>query len=219
MQAQLKFVILPYLTKLLMLMITLTCRVKWHNRERYQELLAGQQPFIIAMWHNCSTICAWAMKNSGVSVMVSDSRDGEYVARLAALFGVKTIRGSSSKGAKKAIRAGLELLSNGQPIAVTPDGPRGPRYKVQSGVLWFSAAANAPVLPLHIESSRQWVLNSWDGHRFPKPFSTIHIGFGEAVTISRADMHSAADQAGSRLEAAMMQNVQQIQSLTGHINS
>ncbi|MBT8115349.1 MAG: lysophospholipid acyltransferase family protein [Arenicella sp.] len=206
-----KFIIIPFLIKVMTVLITLTCRIRWHNREIYQQLLADEKPFVIATWHNCSTIAAWALKNSGITVMVSDSRDGEYVSRLAKHFGIKSMRGSSSRGAKKAIRTGLQLLRNNKPIAITPDGPRGPRYKVQSGVLWFAAAGNAPIIPLHMESSRQWVLKSWDGHVFPKPFSTIHISFGEPVMITRDDLEVDADRAANRLQQAMLGNVSLIE--------
>ena len=207
-----KFTIVPYLIKIFTVLITLTCRVRWHNRAAYDQYVAEQKSFIIAMWHNCSTICSWGMRGSGITVMVSGSRDGEYVSRLALLFGLKTMRGSSSRGAKKSISTGLSLLRNGKAIAITPDGPRGPRYKVQSGVLWFAAASGAPILPLHIESSRQWVLDSWDKHRFPKPFSTIHIRFGDPISISRDDLEHRMESTTLLAEQAMMRNVDLVQA-------
>lgn len=202
-----KFIVVPFLIKIFTVLITWSCRVRWHNRDHYRKLLAEQKPFVVATWHNCSTIAAWALQNSGITVMISDSRDGEYVSRLAKHFGINSMRGSSSRGAKKAVRTGLELLRSKRPIAITPDGPRGPRYKVQSGVLWFAAAGGVPIIPLHIEASRQWVMNSWDGHRFPKPFSTIHVSFGEPVMITRDDLQDDIQAAAARLEQAMMGNV------------
>lgn len=147
------------------------------------------------------------LKNSDVTVMVSDSRDGEYVARLSRLYGIKTMRGSSSKGAAKAIREGLKLLLKNKPIAITPDGPRGPRYKIQAGLLGFAASGNAPILPLHIEASRQWVLRSWDRHRFPKPFSTIHVGFGIPTRVEQQRLVQQPDEVTREIEELMMANV------------
>ncbi|NND81661.1 MAG: lysophospholipid acyltransferase family protein [Gammaproteobacteria bacterium] len=208
---KLKFILVPRLLKLLTSLITATCKVRWHNDAAYRQQLKSGQPFVAAMWHNCSTIGAWAMQGSGITVMVSDSKDGEYVSRYAGLYGIETIRGSSSKGAKKAIRAGLAVLAAGKPLAVTPDGPRGPKYLVQSGTLWFAAAAQVPIIPLHIEASRQWVMSSWDGHRFPKPFSTIHIGVGEILHISRSQLLDNADSAIDRVRKAMLDNVRYVQ--------
>lgn len=207
----LKFIVIPFLIKVFTVMITWSCRVRWHNRDIYAELLSAERPFVIATWHNCSTIAAWALQGSGITVMVSDSRDGEYVSRLAKHFGIHSMRGSSSSGAKKAIRTGLKLLHDKHPIAITPDGPRGPRYMVQSGVLWFAAAGGVPIIPLHIEASRQWIMNSWDGHRFPKPFSTIHVSFGEPVRITRADLQDNTERAAARLQRSMMDNVSRVE--------
>ncbi|RBP48696.1 lysophospholipid acyltransferase family protein [Arenicella xantha] len=162
------------------------------------------------MWHNCSTFAPWAMRNRGMTCMVSASRDGEYVARLGALFGNKTVRGSSSKGSSSATRAVLKLLKSGNAVALTPDGPRGPKYQVQHGVLWLAAVGRAPIVPFHIEASRQWVLNSWDNHRFPKPFSTIHIGIGTPTYIDRAQFKQHPEQVAELVQSAMMENVNKL---------
>ncbi len=214
-RSNLKFIVVPHLVKWLISLITLTCRVRWHNREQFEQLLSDQQPFVLSMWHNCSTIAPWAMRNRQITCIVSDSRDGEYVARLGALYGNKTVRGSSSKGSSRVTRALLKLLRSGEPIAMTPDGPRGPLYQVQNGVVWLAAAGRAPVLPLHVEASRQWVLNSWDKHRFPKPFSTIHIGIGEPVDISGEMLSERPEHCATLVQTTMMNNVRALQTAAG----
>jgi len=215
----LKFILLPRLMKLVMTMITMTCKVRWHDQERLDALVASESPWILTMWHNCSTFAPWAMRNRGITCMVSASRDGEYVARLGALFGNKTVRGSSSKGSSSATRAVLKLLRRGEPIALTPDGPRGPKYQVQHGVLWLASAAQAQILPLHIEASRQWVLKSWDNHRLPKPFSTIHIGIGKPSEVSRVIFKQEPEKAASLVQKAMMDNVNKLKAAAGKENS
>ncbi len=195
-----------------MLLVTLTCRVRWHDKHHEDDFRQGGSPRVYGMWHNCSTFSPWAMKGGNLTCMVSASRDGEYVARLAALFGNRTIRGSSSKGSSSATRAALKLLKNGDSIALTPDGPRGPKYSVQPGVLWLAAAAGVPILPFHIEASRQWVLDSWDNHRFPKPFSTIHIGFGKPVKVDRVLLKEQPEKAAELVQKAMMDNVNKLKA-------
>ena len=197
-------------------MITLTCRVKWHDKGVMESYANSNDSWIMTMWHNCSTFAPWAMRNRGMTCMVSASRDGEYVARLGALFGNKTVRGSSSKGSSGATRAVLKLLRNGNAVALTPDGPRGPKYTVQSGVLWLAAASKSPIVPLHLEASRQWVLNSWDNHRFPKPFSTIHIGIGKPVHIDRVMFKENPEQAAELVKTSMMNNVNRLKSFAGN---
>lgn len=210
MRIPIKFILIPLLLKWVMTLITLTCRVRWHDKQYIDEFEQNDRPVIFAMWHNCSTFSPWAMKGRNLTCMVSASRDGEYIARLASLFGNQTIRGSSSKGSSKATRAVLKLLRNGQSVALTPDGPRGPKYSVQTGVVWLAAAANVPVLPFHIEANRQWILNSWDNHRFPKPFSTIHIGFGKPVVIERVNLKEQPEQSATIVRQAMMDNVNKL---------
>ena len=211
-RTEFKYIIIPVLIKFLMTLITMTCRVRWHDREVLDEYMESGKPWILTMWHNCSTFAPWAMRNSGITCMVSASKDGEYVARLGALFGNKTVRGSSSRGSSSATRAILKLLRNGEPVALTPDGPRGPKYSVQHGVPWLASAADAPVLPLHIEASRQWILNSWDNHRFPKPFSTIHIGIGKPTAVDRVLFKEHPGQAADLVKAAMMENVKRLKA-------
>ena len=188
-------------------LITLTCRVRWVNKDAYQQAMQSDQAFILSMWHNSCTIAAWVMKRSRITVMVSDSKDGEYVSRLASYFGINTIRGSSSSGSEKAIRSALRLLAQKKPIAITPDGPRGPIYKMKSGALWFAASSKSPIIPLHIESSRQWVFNSWDKHCFPKPFSTIYVGVGDPIYLEREELETDIDQVMLQVEEKMMHNV------------
>lgn len=207
MRTPLKFIIVPYLLKGVMLLITMTCRVRWHNKELLAQLEEQQQAFIVGFWHNCSTFAPWAVRDRGYTCMVSASRDGEYISRLGHLFGCKTVRGSSSKGSSAATRSILKVLRKGEAIALTPDGPRGPKYQVQSGILFLAAIGKAPIVPLHIEASRQWVLNSWDNHRFPKPFSTIHIGFGKPVWVDRKTLNKHPDAVATELRNEMMANV------------
>lgn len=212
----LKFIVVPYVIKFVMTLVTMTCRVKWHDKAVLDTVTNGNQSWILTMWHNCSTFAPWAMRGRGVTCMVSASRDGEYVARLGALFGNKTVRGSSSKGSSGATRAVLKILRRGEAVALTPDGPRGPKYSVQSGAVWLAAVSNSPIVPLHIEASRQWVLKSWDNHRFPKPFSTIHIGIGEPVNIDRTMFKENPEQAAELVRESMMNNVNRLKVLAGH---
>ena len=211
-----RFTVLPYLVKTAIVLITMTCRVRWYGREEYQRSVDEGGAFILSMWHNCSTIAGWALRGGDVTVIVSDSRDGEYVARMAKLFGIKSIRGSSSSGSPRVIRESINLLKNGHSIAITPDGPRGPRYKVQNGLLWFCASQKAPIIPLHIESTRQWKLKSWDSHRLPKPFSTIHVSLGKPIHIDRDALEEDFEKQRLIVENHMMDNLALVQNAVGN---
>ncbi len=214
MRTQLKFIIVPYVMKFIIVLITATCRVVEHNKSAYDDLSESNRSFVLSMWHNCSTIAGWVMRGGDVTVMISDSRDGEYVSRFADLFGIKSMRGSTSSGSARAVRAALRLIYSHKPIAITLDGPRGPKYKMQHGALWFAASGKVPIIPMHIEASRQWVLKSWDGHRFPKPFSTIHVGFGDPIFIERSTLEDNIDKVALEVEGKMMENVRSVQALS-----
>jgi hypothetical protein len=111
--------------------------------------------------------------------MVSSSNDGKTAAIVIELLGNRTIYGSSSRGGAKVLLAMIKGIKAGQNGAITPDGPRGPKYSLQSGVISVSQKTNTPLVPIHMESTRQWIFSkSWDKHKFPKPFSTIVISIG-----------------------------------------
>ena len=202
-----KYVIIPYLLKWVLSALFLTCRVRVHNSAEYDQMLKSGEPFVLCLWHDCSTAAGLVMRKSAVTVMVSDSRDGEYVARFSQLLGINTIRGSTSKGAGKAVKAGLKLLRNKKPLAITPDGPRGPRYKMQAGALKFAASVRAPLIPMHIKATREWELNSWDRQCFPKPFSTIHVRYAKSIVINKELLESDTEETVRSVEEAMMNNL------------
>lgn len=212
MRTPLKFIIIPYVLKIAMQLIMLTCRVRWHDKHYFDELQESGKGWVGCMWHNASTTSAIIMRNAAITSMVSASRDGEYVTRLAKLFGNDTIRGSSSKGSSSATRAALRLLRQGKTVALTPDGPRGPKYSVQPGILFIASMAKVPILPFHIEANRQWVLKSWDNHRFPKPFSTIHVGFGKPITIDKVLLQTQQEHVAQHLQDNMMANVERLKN-------
>ena len=208
-----KFHIVPILLRWLLSTIVWTCKFRYHNRAQFDQYLSTNQPFIVMLWHDCSTIAGWAMRNHPVTVMVSDSRDGEYVARLANALGIPTLRGSTSKGAEQALMQAMRLLRKNQPLAITPDGPRGPRYQLQHGGLWLAASTNVPIMHMHIKATREWQLKSWDQHRFPKPFSTIHVSFSAPWTIERQAMDNDLDEVVESVQNKMARHVHETESI------
>ena len=210
-----KYVLVPHLLRAIMWLITVTCRVKWHGRDEFNRYTQNKQTYIMAAWHNCSTLGAWLIGGIDCTAMVSDSRDGEYVARYSILAGWKIVRGSTSSGSKKASLAIMRLLRRGEPVLLTPDGPRGPRYAAQAGIVWLATAGKAPILPFHTEASRSWKLNSWDQHIFPKPFSTIHISIGKAFEIDPELGKNDPEAAKALVTRHLMENMRHAQRAAG----
>lgn len=201
--------LLPKLFKLCFTIIGLSCKTKWHGKEHLDRLREQDQSWIYSTWHNNVATGAWAIRHQNIGIMISDSKDGEFITRCVEKFGNYGIRGSSSSGSTKATRGALKALRKGNSIAVTPDGPRGPKYELQAGVLWLAALGTVPIVPFHIECSKQKVFeNSWDKHKIPKLFSTINIYIGKPIWINKDELSVKEAHLVSQVQQAMMENIQ-----------
>lgn len=175
--------LVPWVYKVAMVLILATCRIRYIGREGVERLASSGRPWIFVSWHENTAVASALERNTGLAMMASDSRDGEFIARGIALLGNIPVRGSSSRGGSKAVRSMVKWLRQGHSAALTPDGPRGPRRELQSGVLWIGAMAGAPLVPYHVVATRQWTARSWDRHRIPKPFSTVYVVTGEPFSV------------------------------------
>lgn len=155
------------------------------------RLLRMKQPVIIVFWHNrlfflCYYLANYfARRGCGFSVMVSASRDGDYITGTIHRFKGRVVRGSSSRGGKEALAELLEEAHKGITPVVTPDGPRGPRYILQPGAVILAQKSGLPLIPLAYGVDRAWIFNSWDRLVFPKPFSHAYVVFGDPIWIPR----------------------------------
>ena len=178
--------LLPWFYKALITAILATCRVVFLGRHRVEALERAGRTWVFTAWHETTGASVALERNKRLAMMASDSRDGEYIARGIELLGNIPVRGSSSKGGAKAVKAMTRWLRSGHSAAVTPDGPRGPRRVLQPGVLWIGALSGAPLIPYHVAATREWVLaKTWDRHRFPKPFTTVYVAIGEPYLVDR----------------------------------
>jgi lysophospholipid acyltransferase (LPLAT)-like uncharacterized protein len=172
-----------------------TLRWKREGFERFDEIAArGRQP-IMAFWHGRILPATYYFRRRGIVVITSENFDGEWIAGIIERFGFGTARGSTSRGARKALLQLTRDMAAGKPAGFTVDGPRGPARVAQAGAVWLAKATGHPVLPFHLEASRHWTLNSWDRTQIPKPFSTVAIAIGEPLYIAR-DADEEAIEAG-----------------------
>jgi lysophospholipid acyltransferase (LPLAT)-like uncharacterized protein len=161
----------------------------WHERgtEHLAYLTRVGRPPIFAFWHGRIMAGMLYFRDRGIVVMTSENFDGEWIARVIRRFGFGTARGSSSRGAVKALVQLRRDMANGCPAAFSVDGPRGPARATQPGALWLAGATGNPVVPLHIESSRYWTIRSWDRHQIPKPGAEVAIAIGEPIWVASTD--------------------------------
>jgi len=172
-----------------------TLRWRLDGFERFDEIAArGQQP-VMAFWHGRILPATYYFRRRGIVVITSENFDGEWIARIIERFGFGTARGSTSRGARKALLQLTRDMAAGKPAGFTLDGPRGPARVAQAGAIWLAKATGNPVLPFHLEASRHWTLASWDRTQIPKPFSTVAIAIGKPLYVP-ADADESAIEAG-----------------------
>ena len=166
------------------LMRVLLCTLRVRITDRAGVLATPpEKPLLWAFWHNRLFIIPhlfehW-FKSQGRhgAALTSVSKDGEIVAALLTRFGIRPIRGSSSRRGARALVEMKRAIEDGYIMGITPDGPRGPRYRINPGVIKLAQLTGGTILPIHVSYSRFWRLKSWDGFMIPQPFATIHITF------------------------------------------
>ena len=124
-------------------------------------------------------------RRPGVTVLTSPSRDGEIIAQVAHRFGMSAARGSSSRKGSQALLELIRRVESGGDIAITPDGPRGPRYKLGPGAVLLAQTTGAVLAPVHATYSRCLRMKTWDGFIIPLPFSTVSVTVDEMIPVPR----------------------------------
>lgn len=151
------------------------------------------QPGIFCIWHNRLALClviyekyvARRFAGRRMAAMVSASRDGGMLARVLELFNVEPVRGSSSRRGPQALLEMTSWADKGLDLAITPDGPRGPRYQIQEGIVALAQVTGRPILPVAYHLNWKIVLKSWDGFQIPLPFACCTVFVGESMEIPR----------------------------------
>jgi len=143
----------------------------------YAMLTKSDEPVAIVLWHNRLFLSPEMFRRyrsrRRLYGLVSASRDGAWLAALYRMIGMHPVRGSSNKFGREAARALIEVMQNGSDVGITPDGPRGPMYVVEPGVLVVTRRSNAPLVLFGAEFTRAWRLKSWDRFYIPWPFSRV----------------------------------------------
>lgn len=201
---------IPRLIRLMIKVLGLTYKTRWVGLENLERLKAENRNWIYATWHDNILMDALFLRNQGLISLVSASTDGRLAARVLELMGNQSIAGSTSRDGTKALLTMIKQIRAGQNGAITPDGPRGPRYRLQEGIIYIGQKTGAPLVPIHIEGDRQWILEkSWDKHKLPKPFSTVHIRVGSPYHVPEKLTKEQLEMTKSDFEIRMMENVAQ----------
>ena len=179
----------------LLKLLASTWRVRTVNREAWEAIRRDGRPVVLALWHGEMLPLLVQHRDMGIAVLISEHRDGEIIARIAHAFGCETIRGSTSRGGSRALLELVGQLKRGGTVAITPDGPRGPRHHFAPGAVVAAHRAEVPMVALAAEVDRAWRLRSWDQFVIPKPFARVTVGYSAPTLVVAASARDAAAQA------------------------
>lgn len=151
----------------------------------YSRKLKRQGKCVIyALWHAHILIPVYASRNLGIKALISQHRDGEYIAQIVQWLGFDVARGSTTRGGAKALLSIIKKIKEeAVSLAITPDGPKGPRFVAQSGAIILGQKTGFPIIPVSLGLTKYWELPSWDRFRIPKPFSKVILIYGDPITI------------------------------------
>jgi lysophospholipid acyltransferase (LPLAT)-like uncharacterized protein len=140
---------------------------------------------IYAVWHGRLLPPAFLHRGQDVVTLISRSADGEYLARLLSHWGYESVRGSSSRGGSEALRELVKYGRKGRSLAITPDGPRGPKQELKGGILSAAQLSGVPIIPTSSTASRGWWPGRWDRFLIPKPFAKVRVQYAAPVIVPR----------------------------------
>ena len=183
--------VLAFLIYAVFRLFSMTWRCRYLDPHGFLKQPHG--PTIFGLWHNrlALSMTIWerfrreAIRSTGLVALISASHDGGMLARALRFFQVEAVRGSSSRRGAQALLELTSYTERGYSIAITPDGPRGPRYEVRDGILGLAQLSGLPILPVSVQVSRKFCLKSWDRFQIPWPFARCDIFIGEPVLVPR----------------------------------
>jgi lysophospholipid acyltransferase (LPLAT)-like uncharacterized protein len=190
--------------------VAMTIRYKWDDRS---EIISSPPtgPVIFCIWHNRLALCMEAYRIfgkirpiPGLAVMVSASKDGGFLAAILERFKVQPVRGSSSRRGPQALLELTTWAERGYDLAITPDGPRGPRYVVQEGIMALAQLTGLPIIPVSYVATWKICVKSWDGFQIPLPFTRCEMNAGAPIFVPRGISGTEREALQRQVERALM---------------
>ena len=182
-----------------------TFRLRVENEKPWLDYLQGGGKILLCVWHQQFFSAVRYFKKYAPyhpGLMISQSKDGDVIARIAEKTGWHTVRGSSSKDGGPALKGMIDHLSQYGFAGHILDGPRGPAGVVKAGVIRLARATGAMVVPIYASADRAWYLKSWDRFMLPKPFARVTLRYGDML-----DLGSGTDEEGFELQRARLQEI------------
>jgi len=183
-----------------------TFQMKINNENEWMDYFKSGGRVLLCTWHqHFFGAIRYFQKYRDLkpALMISKSSDGEIIASVAEKSGWHTVRGSSSRGGKEALKKMIDRLSQTRLAGHIVDGPKGPAGNVKAGVIQLAHAADAAIIPFYVWADRAWYFNSWDSFFLPKPFAKVVISFGEMLKFPPAENPAVFEDQRLYLEKVM----------------
>jgi len=198
---------------LFILLLGHTWRIRWFGLEQVRAAEKDGGNVIYAFWHGRMLALCFSHRRRLVHIMISEHRDGEMIAQTVELLGFLPVRGSTTRGGLRALFQMADRISAGYDVAITPDGPRGPRFQVQQGVIALAQRTGMPIVPVSDSASFRKTLSSWDRYIIPLPFSRVVILHGKPISVPRQLTPEGMEEKRAQLEEALQALTRQADEL------
>ena len=190
-----------------------TWRVDERNDPEFERARDSGEAFVYAFWHARLLPLAFTHRNEGIVVLVSRHRDGQLITRVIEHLGFRTARGSSTRGGEAGVREMLAAGGRGEPIAITPDGPRGPAEELKDGLVYVAERLGRRIVPIGTSAADSWAFRSWDRFRVPRPFARVSIT--HAAPLAARLEGESDDDARVRVQAALAAVTREVRTRSG----
>jgi lysophospholipid acyltransferase (LPLAT)-like uncharacterized protein len=200
---RIQLTLVSWIVPALLRLIGCTLRATMTYEEGAIQSMAEVYPGIFPFWHRCVLPATWLYRHQHPAVMTSRSLDGEFIARVIRRFGFIPVRGSSSRGGQRALLEMKKLLAEGNAVAFTIDGPRGPRYVAKKGPVLLARMSGEAITAFYVAVERAWVLKTWDALMIPKPFSRIYVRFAKKIFVPSDASDEVMETYHAEMQAAL----------------
>jgi hypothetical protein len=213
--------VIPPVVWLLLRTIGLTWRFEAIAEDGVEPLIGGMGAGaeIFCFWHQCVLPCAVYYRQTGATILISRSFDGEMITRTLDLLGFHAVRGSSSRGAREGLLGLKDVIESGRPAIFTADGPRGPIYQTKMGPIKLAQMTGARIGAFHLEPERAWVMGSWDRFMVPKPFTRIVVSWARWTEVpsdlAAEEFESKRVELNEAIERARMRAIEHFKRARG----
>lgn len=205
---RLKFFLIRMAGSLFLLALGATWRLRFRGLAYERAVrLRGHRP-IYAFWHGRLLAAAYSHRGRRIQIMISEHGDGEIIAQVTGQLGFGSVRGSTTRGGLRALRALGRKLVSGFDVAITPDGPRGPRQVAQGGAIYIAMRTGHPLLPITSSGAPRWTFRSWDRFIVPKPFASVVVCLGRPFYVPPGLDEAQREQYRREFERRMVELVE-----------